>query len=186
MLRECADGLRSALSNIDAYLFWECYVSPPTHRDSEPGLALAVISRDRDVALGKDFGLLTVKRDTFWISETWPAARVPFSEAPTLTFGEADYQRRRRFRIHQSETEKPRGTHVCTRQKLFANARALEPEAASAGAPQEMGKNQRCSHRTCGHRTFPITATEAPSAQVRLGELCGHRQRWWPLCPLRP
>ena len=64
--------------------------------------------------------------------------------------------------------------------------RRLEPEAASAGARQEMGKNQRCSHRTCGHRTFPITATEAPSAQVRLGELCGHRQRWWPLRPLRP
>ena len=41
MLRECADGLRSALSNIDAYQFWECYVSPPTHRDSEPVLALA-------------------------------------------------------------------------------------------------------------------------------------------------
>jgi hypothetical protein len=67
------------LSKIDAYpcayqFRGECYVSPPTHRDSEPGLALAVISRDRDVALGKDFGLylLTVKRDTFWISVTGP------------------------------------------------------------------------------------------------------------------
>ena len=82
-------------------------------------------------------------------------------------------------RTQQSETEKP---WVAAKQ----SANALESEAASAGALQEMGKNQRCSHRTCGHRTFPITATKALSAQVRLGELCRHRQRWWPLRPLHP
>ena len=75
-----------------------------------------------------------------------------------------------------SPKPKSRGVLVCT-----SIANALEPEAASAGARQEIGKNQRCSHRT-----FPMTATEAPSAQVRLGELCGHRQRWWPLRPLHP
>ena len=81
-------------------------------------------------------------------------------------------------RTQQSETEKPR---VAAKQ----SANALESEAASAGALQEMGKNQRCSHRTCGHRTFPITATKALSAQVRLGELCRHFQRWWaPTAPL--
>ena len=50
MLRECADGLRSALSNIDAYQFWDlgvlCVPAPPTRFR-----AWSSFSRDRDVAL---------------------------------------------------------------------------------------------------------------------------------------
>ena len=85
-----------------------------------------------------------------------------------LTFGEAD--RRRLLPAHSpNETEKPRVLLFARDQSKssqpldLSNRDALEPEAASEGALQEIGK--RCSHRTCGRRTIPITATKALSAR---------------------
>lgn len=107
---------------------------------------------------------------------TWSLVGVPFSEIKLLTFGDAD--RRPTASSPHSSSSLPKLKSVGPAKQ---SANALE-----SGALQEMGKNQRCSHRTCGHCTFPITATKALSAQVRLGEMCRHFQRWWPLRPLHP
>ena len=80
-----------------------------------------------------------------------------FSERPIFRRGRSPTAPSR----NQAETEKPR--LVCI--LVLNNRDALEPDAASEGALQEIGKNQRCSHRTCGRRTFPITATKALSAR---------------------
>jgi hypothetical protein len=92
------------------------------------------------------------KYPAFWISQIWSTeVRFDFRRGRSPTAPSRT----------QSETEKPWGTLVCNR--VLSNRDALEPEAASEGALQEMGK--RCSHRTCGRRTFPITATKALSAR---------------------